>query len=136
MVKIRLARVGRKNDPSFRIVAQDHRVDPRGRYLEVLGHYNPRQKTKSFHKERLLHWLKQGAQPTPTVHNLLVSEGIIKASKIKVTRLRPKKKTKKGVSAAEKKKKPSAKEMPEQKELAGQQQKRVPDQKDSGQRVE
>lgn len=81
MVRIRLSRVGRRNDPSFRVVVQDSRTDPVGRHLEIVGHISPRHKTVKLEKERILHWLKQGAQATDSVHNLLVNQGIIKAPK-------------------------------------------------------
>ena len=90
MVKIRLARVGRKNDPSYRVVVQDSRKDPFGPHLEVVGHLAPRQKVRKLEKERILYWLKVGAQPTGTVRNLLISEGIIKGKKVNV--YHPKKK--------------------------------------------
>ncbi len=84
MVKIRLARVGRRNDPSFRIVVQDSRKDPFGRKIEVVGFISPRSKEKKLDRARIEYWLKVGAQPSETVHNLLISEGIIKGKKINV----------------------------------------------------
>ncbi len=90
MVRIRLSRVGRRNDPSFRIVVQDSRTDPVGRHLEIVGHISPRHKTVKLEKERILYWLQQGAQATASVHNLLVNEGVIKAPKRNV--FHPKKK--------------------------------------------
>jgi small subunit ribosomal protein S16 len=90
MVKIRLQRVGRRNKPSFRIVAQDSRTAPSGRVLEILGFYNPSLKQKNIKKDRLEYWLSQGAQTSDTVHNLLVSEGIIPGPKRNVARIKPK----------------------------------------------
>lgn len=90
MVRIRLSRVGRRNDPSFRVVVQDGRTDPVGRHLEIVGHVSPRHKTVKLEKERILHWLSKGAQATESVHNLLVNEGVIKAAKRNV--FHPKKK--------------------------------------------
>lgn len=81
MVRIRLARVGRKNDPHFRIVVQDGRTDTVGRHIEIVGSLSPRQSKQSLNKERLTYWLGKGAQPTDSVHNLLVTEGLIKGAK-------------------------------------------------------
>ncbi len=72
-VKIRLARTGRKNVSRFRIVAIDSHKKRDGRFLEVLGTYNPQQTPKQFtiKTERVSYWLGQGAQPSETVRNLL-----------------------------------------------------------------
>jgi small subunit ribosomal protein S16 len=87
MLKIRLQRVGRKNDPSFRLVLVDSRRAPQSSaFLEILGFCNPREKDKtSFKKERIEYWLSKGAQTTGTVYNLLVSNRIIKGSKVDVS---------------------------------------------------
>ena len=83
MLRIRLLRTGKKNAPSFRIVLTEKTAPPQGRFLEVLGFYNPRSKEIGLKKERILHWLSKGAKPSDTVHNLLVSQGIIQGPKIK-----------------------------------------------------
>ncbi|MBI4708730.1 MAG: 30S ribosomal protein S16 [Candidatus Portnoybacteria bacterium] len=90
MLIIRLTRRGKKNDPSFKIVVTEASNPIRGKFLEELGYYIPKLKEKSFDKERILHWIKQGAKCSPTIHNLLVSEGIIQGQKVKAWR--PKKK--------------------------------------------
>lgn len=82
MLKIRLQRIGKKNAPSYRIALVEHTTSPQGKFIELLGTYNPRLKTKNFKKERIEHWLSQGAQPSPTVHNLLVDEKIIDREKL------------------------------------------------------
>ena len=92
MIKIRLSRVGRRNDPAFRIVVQDSRRTTRGRYLEIVGFYNPKRKIGKIEKERVLYWLSQGAQISDTVHNFLVREGIVKAKKIDVVHKKKEKK--------------------------------------------
>ena len=92
MLKIRLQRVGKKNAPSYRVVLAEHTAPPQGKFQEILGFYNPRKKEKSFKKERIEHWPSKGAQLSPTVHNLLVNEGILKEPKLKAWR--PKKKEK------------------------------------------
>ena len=84
MVRIRLARVGRKNDPSFRIVVQDGRTDPFGRHIEIVGTLSPRHKKQTLKTERITYWLGQGAQPTASVNNLLINAGVIKGRKINV----------------------------------------------------
>ena len=84
MVKIRLARVGRKNDPSYRIVVQDVRKAPTAKAIEIIGSYSPKLKQKQIKKDRAEYWLGVGAQPTGTVHNLFVTEGIIKGEKVNV----------------------------------------------------
>src|SRR3989338_6316960 len=96
MLTIRLTRKGKKNQPFFRVVVIDKRRSASGgRPAEILGYVDPLTKRKSLKKERILHWIKNGAQPSPTVHNLLVSEKIIDAKKINVT-----KKSKKAAAAA------------------------------------
>ncbi len=82
MLAIRLQRVGRKHDPAFRVVVVDSRRSTKsGRFLEILGSYNPRRKTKSLKAERLKHWLALGAKASITVHNLLVSEKVLSEKK-------------------------------------------------------
>jgi small subunit ribosomal protein S16 len=72
-VKIRLARTGRKKIARYRIVAADSRSRRDGRFLEMLGSYNPQAEPKEFSVklERVAYWLKQGATPSLTVKNLL-----------------------------------------------------------------
>ncbi len=72
-VKIRLARVGRKKVALYRIVAADSRARRDGRFLDIIGTYNPVSEPKQFSikEDRMAYWLKQGAEPTLTVSNLL-----------------------------------------------------------------
>jgi len=85
MLKIRLQRVGRKNDPSFRLVVVDSRTGPKsGNHVEVLGSYNARAGSPVINKERALHWISVGAQLSSTVHNLFVAEKVIKGEKVNV----------------------------------------------------
>lgn len=94
MLVIRYLRVGRKNQPSFRIVVTDKRKAPRGgRFVEILGFYNPLTKKKNVKKDRVLYWISKGAQPSVSIHNLLVSEKIIEGKKIAI---QAKKKSKDG----------------------------------------
>ncbi len=86
MLTIRLQRVGKKNQPSFRIVVTDKRNGPQsGKSKEIIGWYNPREHTHALEKERVSYWLGKGAQASGTVHNLLVREGIVKGKKIDVS---------------------------------------------------
>jgi len=72
-VKLRLARTGRTNRPSFRLVAIDEHKKRDGRFIEILGHYDPLQKSNNIHyqKDRVEYWLSKGAQPSETVRHLL-----------------------------------------------------------------
>ena len=72
-VKIRLARTGRKNVRRFRIVAADSRMKRDGRFLDLLGTYNPEASPKQFtvDVERVAYWVKQGAEVSETVQSLL-----------------------------------------------------------------
>ncbi len=73
MVKLRLTRRGTKKRPFYRIVAADGRSPRDGRFIEIVGHYDPRQQPEVIFlkKDRVEHWLKVGAQPTDTVRSLL-----------------------------------------------------------------
>lgn len=77
-VKIRLMRVGKKKQPSYRVVVADGRSPRDGRYIEIIGHYQPRQEPSGFEidGDKVLSWLQKGAQPTEQVHKLLVGAGI------------------------------------------------------------
>lgn len=83
MLVIRLQRVGKKNQPSYRIVLAESTAPIKGKFIEILGNYNPRLKTKAFEKDRILYRLSKGAKASPTVHNLLVAEQIIAGPKVK-----------------------------------------------------
>ena len=85
MVAIRLQRIGKKNRPSYRVVASDSSKDLYGKQLEILGNYDPiaQPKTINLKPERIKYWLSVGAKPSATVHNLLVSHGIIAGKKVR-----------------------------------------------------
>jgi small subunit ribosomal protein S16 len=83
MLTIRLTRKGKKNQPFFRVVVIDKkRSSTGGRAVEDLGYKNPLTKKVSLKKERILYWIKNGAKPSATIHNLLVTEKILDAKKI------------------------------------------------------
>jgi small subunit ribosomal protein S16 len=77
-VKIRLMRMGKKKQPTYRVVVADGRSPRDGRYIEILGQYRPREEPSHFavNDDKVLDWLRQGAQPTDQVHRLLVNAGI------------------------------------------------------------
>ena len=77
--------MGRKHEPSFRLVLTDSKNSTKsGRSEEVLGSYDPRKSTDSFKTDRIKHWLSQGITLSPTVHNLLIKNRIITGKKIDV----------------------------------------------------
>ncbi len=78
MVKIRLRRTGKKKQPFYKVVVADSRASRTGKYIEAIGHYNPRANPMviDFKEERLFLWLKQGAQPTDTLRSLLQRKGL------------------------------------------------------------
>ncbi len=80
-VKIRLKRMGAKQNPFYRIVAADSRYPRDGRFIENIGYYNPSTTPADvkIDTELALKWLKNGAQPTETVRNLLSNAGVLKA---------------------------------------------------------
>ncbi len=77
-VKLRLARVGNKKNPIYRVVAADSRSPRDGRFIEILGQYNPQTEpsTISIDKDKTLKWLARGAQPTDMVGKLLNITGV------------------------------------------------------------
>jgi len=82
MLKIRLQRVGKKHDPSFRVVLTDSRKGPQsGGFLEVLGSYDARKGEPRLKGDKIKEWMAKGAQVSDTVHNLLVKTGVIKGKK-------------------------------------------------------
>lgn len=78
MLTIRLSRTGKKNQPSFRIIVQEHTASPKGEALESLGYYKPAVEPKIFKvdMERVKHWIKVGAKPSDTMAVLLKKEGL------------------------------------------------------------
>jgi small subunit ribosomal protein S16 len=85
MLTIRLSRVGSKNDSSFRVIVVESKRKPQpGKYLEMVGSYDPRVDRVELKAERIKHWIGHGAQVSDTVHNLLVSQKVIDAKKINI----------------------------------------------------
>ncbi len=79
MVKIRLRRVGAKKQPSYRVVIADSRSPRDGRFIEIVGHYNPRTEppTIVLKEDRIRYWLSVGAQPSESVERILKSQGLL-----------------------------------------------------------
>lgn len=79
-VKIRLTRVGRSKSPAYRVVVADSHMKRDGRFIEILGHYQPlsAEVKVQIDSERALYWLKVGAQPSDTVKSLMRKSGILK----------------------------------------------------------
>lgn len=73
MLAIRLSRKGAKKHPFYRIVVTEKESKRDGRFVEIVGYYNPCKEPNQLHleQERVDYWLKNGAQPTPTVSRLL-----------------------------------------------------------------
>lgn len=84
MLAIKLRRVGKKGQASFRVVVAEKRSKLQGKFTEDLGWLNPHTDSFNLKKERVEYWLKVGAQPTDSVHNLLVKAGVLKGPKIPV----------------------------------------------------
>lgn len=84
MLKICLSRTGKTKQPTYRVIVLEKTKDPWGDYLELLGTYNPRTKpsTIQLKADRIQYWISKGAQPSPTVHNLLVDQKIIDKPKV------------------------------------------------------
>jgi small subunit ribosomal protein S16 len=79
--------VGKKNQPSFKIVVTDKKNPPRGgKFVEEVGFWNPITKEKFLKGERIKYWLSVGAKPSDSVYNLLISEKIVEGKKIPVHR--------------------------------------------------
>ena len=86
MLMLKLQRVGRKNDPAFRLVVTEKRSKPKSGELEILGSYHPKTKQTMLKNERILYWLSKGAKASDTVHNILADKGVIKDKKVAIVR--------------------------------------------------
>ncbi len=92
MLRIRLTRTGKKHQPTYRIVVAEHSAPIKGKFIDILGYYLPTRTPKVLEVDgdKVKHWISVGAQATDTVHNLLVTKGIlttkrnIKYSRVKV----------------------------------------------------
>ncbi len=85
MLMVRLQRIGRKNDPSFRIVVLEKASGPKaGNNVEVVGTYNPKTKQFAAQGDRIKHWISMGAQLSPSLSNLLIDKKVIEGKKVNV----------------------------------------------------
>ena len=99
MLSIRLSRKGKKKMPLYSIIVVEKSKDPWGDYIEKLGTYNPHTKEAVLNNEAILSWIGKGAQPTATIHNLLVNKGVIKADKVRAGKTQPGKKKSAAIAA-------------------------------------
>jgi small subunit ribosomal protein S16 len=76
MLRIRLRRIGKKHQPHYRIVVAEHTAPVTGKYVSVVGHYNPRSKELVVDDAAVTTWLDNGAQPSNTIAKLLTKKGI------------------------------------------------------------
>jgi small subunit ribosomal protein S16 len=92
MVKIRLRRMGAKKQPTYRFIVTDARSPRDGRFIEILGHYNPRTQPKTIvvDEEKVKEWLGKGAQPSDPVRRLLAERGLVERGHVPVTKRAPK----------------------------------------------
>ncbi len=79
MVRIRLRRMGAKKQPTYRFVVADARAPRDGRFIEILGHYNPRTEPRTVvvDETKAREWLSKGAQPSDTVRRLFAEKGLV-----------------------------------------------------------
>jgi small subunit ribosomal protein S16 len=83
MLMIRMQRIGRRNDPAFRILVNEKTASPKiGTYTDLLGTYNPKTKALTVAADRLKDWMKKGAQISPSLLNILINQKILEGKKI------------------------------------------------------
>lgn len=87
MLTLRLSRIGKKKQPTYRLIVSEKGRDPWGKALEILGDYNPRTKKATFDAERIKHWLSKGAQTSATVWNIFLGMNLIEGKKKKMVAL-------------------------------------------------
>jgi small subunit ribosomal protein S16 len=94
MVRIRLRRMGAKKQPTYRFVVSDARSPRDGRFIEIVGHYNPRTEPKTVvvNDEKVKEWLAKGAQPSDPVRRLLAERGLVERGPIPERKRGPKSK--------------------------------------------
>jgi small subunit ribosomal protein S16 len=93
---LRLQRIGKAKKATYRLIVSEKARDTQGFYLENIGTYNPHAKENQFQPkvDRIKYWIEKGAQSSDTVHNLLVTAGVIKEKKKKSVYLSTKRKKK------------------------------------------
>ena len=119
MLVIRLLRIGRKHQPSYKIVVTDSRRAPKGgRFVAEVGSFNPLTKQRILKKEEIKEWLSKGAKPSDTVYNMLLEEKVIEGKKTAVHKKSKKKKEAKPEEAKQEEAQKSAEAKEEKKEEA------------------
>ena len=98
MLAIKLQRIGKKHQPSYRVVVAEKRSKLAGPPVEDLGSFNTFTKAVALKRDRVTHWIQAGAKPTATVWNLLVKHGVLPGPKVKIP-MRRKSKGEKGEPA-------------------------------------
>lgn len=91
MLRMRLQRRGKRNYATYRVVVAEQRAPVKGRFIADVGHYNPHTDAFTVESEAVAGWLARGVQPSPTVHNLLVTHGLLKEKKVRSWRPKSKK---------------------------------------------
>lgn len=117
MLTIRFARTGKRNKAQFKIVLQENSAAPGGRHVAVLGSHDPHLKKTVLKEDEIRHWLEKGAKTSDTVHNLLVSKGLISEKKrtVKVPKKAEEKKSAEGEETVKKEETAVATEIPAEK---------------------
>lgn len=91
MLAIKFRKTGKKHQSYFRVVVMEKKSKLMGRYIDNLGWVNPHSNELKIDKEKVLHWIKNGAKPTESVHNILIKNDILKGKKISVHKIAKKK---------------------------------------------
>src|SRR3989338_6607652 len=86
MLKIRLARVGKRKQPTYRFIVSESGRDTYGKALEIVGHYNPFSKVIEVYTDRILYWISNAAKPSQTVHNILIDQNVIQDEKVRASK--------------------------------------------------
>jgi small subunit ribosomal protein S16 len=85
MLMIRFQRIGRKNDPAFRIAVLEKTAGPKaGSYVDLVGTYNPKTKAVTLQPDRIKDWVSKGAQVSPTAMNLFIKQGVFEGKPVQV----------------------------------------------------
>ena len=87
---IRLQRIGKKGQAYFRLVVTEHTTRPKGKYLELLGSYDPHKNVMEAKADRVKHWMSKGAKLSPTANNLLVGRKLIEGEKVQAWKAKKK----------------------------------------------
>lgn len=101
MLTIRLSRIGKRKQPTYRVIISEKSQDPYGHYLELLGNYNPRTKALNVKADRIKYWISKGAQTSASINNLLINAKIIEGKKMKVVKISNDRKEKMAKAKAE-----------------------------------